>query len=99
MNSTVVPEGDGCRALIPIFLPFGDTPPKGIDNRTTKTFNLPISLRVVGNRKDFVNSELSANGQEEFRSELPTIVRKDIAWVLRCAGHENDWMRGPVDAQ
>ena len=61
MYPAVVPEGNGCRVLVPVSLSSFDVSSERVDNSAIESLNLSVSLRVVGSGKDLGYSEFSAD--------------------------------------
>jgi hypothetical protein len=69
-----LPEGNGCRVLVPVSLPSSNVSSERVDDSVIESLNFSVSLRVIGSGKYLGDFEFSADRQEELRIELRPII-------------------------
>jgi hypothetical protein len=61
MYPAVVPEGNGCRVLVPVSLSSFDVSSKRVDDSAIESLNFSVSPRVIGSGKYLGDPEFSAD--------------------------------------
>jgi hypothetical protein len=61
MYPAVVPEGNGCRVLVPVSLSSFDVSSKRVDDSAIESLNLSVGLRVIGSGNYLGDPEFSAD--------------------------------------